>query len=151
MMGVFYGRPELVERALRGPKGVEEMLAQGFRDDGLWLEGSIPYQFAETAPLVLLAQMLENARSTEDLFRYRSPNGYSLKGAYDALIPLVFPDRTLPTIGDCYGRRAHIAESPDWETLFSRFHEPAYAWLIADRASRLPQALFNGVIDLPAA
>ena len=151
MIGVFYGRPELVERALRGPKGVEEMLAQGFRDDGLWLEGSIPYQFAETAPLVLLAQMLENARSTENLFRYRSPNGYSLKGAYDALIPLLFPDRTLPTIGDCYGRRAHIAESPDWETLFSRFHEPAYAWLIADRASRLPQALFNGVIDLPAA
>ena len=62
MIGVFYGRPELVERALRGPKGVEQMLAQGFKDDGLWLEGSIPYQFAETAPLVIMAQMLENAR-----------------------------------------------------------------------------------------
>jgi len=149
MMGVFYGRPELVERALRGPKGVEPMLAEGFRDDGLWLEGSIPYQFAETSPLVILAQMLANARQAEDLFDYRSPNGYSLKRAYDALIPLLFPDRTLPTIGDCYGRRAHIAESPDWEILFRRFREPAYAWLIADWESRTPQALFNGVIDLP--
>ena len=74
MIGVFYGRPELVERALRGPKGVEQMLAQGFKDDGLWLEGSIPYQFAETAPLVILAQMLENARYPENLFCYRSPN-----------------------------------------------------------------------------
>ncbi|HOX57596.1 MAG TPA: alginate lyase family protein [Verrucomicrobiota bacterium] len=149
MIGVFYDRPELVERALRGPKGVEQMLAEGFKDDGLWLEGSIPYQFAETTPLVIMAQMLANAGCPEDLFRYRSPNGHSLKQAYDALIPLLFPDRTLPTIGDCYARRAHIAESPDWETLFRRFREPAYAWLIADRKTRTPQALFNGAIDLP--
>ena len=151
MMGLFYGRPELVERALRGPKGVEQMLAQGFKDDGLWLEGSIPYQFAETAPLVILAQMLENARSPDNLFRYCSPNGHSLKQAYDALIPLLFPDRTLPTVGDCYGRRAHIADSPDWEILFRQFREPAYAWLIADRKTRTPQALFSGVVDLPLA
>jgi hypothetical protein len=151
MIGAFYGRPELVERALRGPKGVEQMLAQGFKDDGLWLEGSIPYQFAETAPLVILAQILENARYPGDLFRYRSPNGYSLKRAYDALISLLFPDRTLPTIGDCYGRRAHIAESPDWEILFRQFREPAYAWLIADHKTRTPQALFSGAIDLPPA
>ena len=150
MVGVFYGRPELVERALRGPKGVEQMLAQGFKDEGLWLEGSIPYQFAETGPLIIMAQMLANARCPEDLFRYRSRNGYSLKAAYDALIPLLFPDRTLPTIGDCYGRRAHVAESPDWEILFRQFREPTYAWLIADHKSRTPQALFNGVIDLPS-
>lgn len=151
MIGVFYGRPELVERALRGPKGVEPMLEQGFKDDGLWLEGSIPYQFAETAPLVILAQMLANAGGHEDLFRYRSPKGNSLKGAYDALIPLLFPDRTLPTIGDCYARRVHIAEHPEWEILFRRFGEPAYAWLIADRKHRTAQALFTGAIDLPPA
>jgi hypothetical protein len=151
MIGVFYARPELVERALRGAKGVEPMLAQGFKDDGLWLEGAIPYQFAETAPLVILAQVLENARYSESLFRYRSPNGHSLKQAYDALVPLLFPDRTLPTIGDCYARRAHLAESPDWEVLFRQFHEPAYAWLIADRKTRTPPALFTGAIDVPPA
>jgi hypothetical protein len=151
MVGVFYGRPELVERALRGPKGVEQMLAQGFRDDGLWLEGSIPYQFAETAPLVILAHILENAHSAEHLFDYRSPNGYSIRKAYDALIPLLFPDRTLPAIGDCYGRRPLIADSPDWETLFTRFHDPAYAWLIAGRTNRAPQALFTGQVEVPRA
>jgi len=151
MFGVFYGRPELVQSALHGPKGVAQMLAEGFKDDGLWLEGSIPYQFAETAPLVILAQMLANVRYPTDLFRYQSPNGHSLKQAYDALIPLPFPDRTLPTIGDCYARRAHLAEHPDWEALFRRFGDPAYAWLIADRNPRTPQALFGGVIDLPSA
>lgn len=149
MIGVFYGRPELVERALRGPKGVVDMLEQGFKDDGLWLEGSIPYQFAETAPLVVLAQALENARHPESLFRYRSPNGHGLKQSYDALVPLLFPDRTLPTIGDCYARRAHIGESPDWEVLYRQFHEPAYAWIIGNRKPRVPQALFTGAIEPP--
>ncbi len=149
MMGAFYDRPELVERALRGPKGVEHMLATGFRDDGLWLEGSIPYQFAETTPLLLLAQMLENAHWPESLFSYRTANGRTLKQSYDALIPLLFPDRTLPTIGDCYGNRPHIGQNPDWEVLFRQFREPAYAWLIAGWGKRTPQALFTGIPNLP--
>jgi len=151
MMGVFYDRPELVERALRGPKGVEHMLATGFRDNGLWLEGSIPYQFAETTPLLLLAQMLENARWPESLFDYRIPNGRSLKQSYDALIPLLFPDRTLPTIGDCYARRPHIGEYSDWEILFRQYREPTYAWLIADCGKRAMPALFSGLPELPSA
>jgi hypothetical protein len=150
MIGVFKDRPGLVERALHGPKGVEHMLAEGFRDDGLWLEGSIPYQFAETTPLLLLAQMLENSGHPESLFRPRTPSGRSLKQCYDALIRLLFPDRTLPTIGDCYGRRAHVAESPDWEILFRRYGEPAYAWLLADHAVRPAQALFSGEPSLAA-
>jgi hypothetical protein len=35
--------------------------------------------------------------------------------------------------------------------LFRHFGEPAYAWLIADRPTRTPQALFTGAIDLPPA
>jgi hypothetical protein len=151
MIGLFYGRPELVERALSGPKGVEFMLAQGFRDDGLWLEGSISYQLAETSPLVLLAHIMANAGYPKDLFRYQSPNGYSIKKAYDALIPLLFPDRTLPAIGDCYARRVYVPDIPDWEILFRRFRDPTYAWLIADAKTRTPQALFSGVINLPQA
>ena len=151
MVGVFYERPELVQRALRGPKGVEFMLANGFKDDGLWLEGSIPYQFAETAPLVIMARMLENAHSPDSLFRFSAPNGRTLKQSYDALVPLLFPDRTLPPIGDAYAHRPHISQHPDWETLFSQFHEPVYAWLLADRGTRSLDALFHGTPDLPAA
>lgn len=151
MMGLFYDRPELVERALRGPKGVEFMLANGFKDDGLWLEGSIPYQLVETAPLLILAHLLENAGSPERLFQYRSSNNYSLKQGYDALIPLLFPDRTLPALGDAYGHRTNLGERPDWELLFRQFRVPTYAWLLRDHPARTAQALFWGLPELPPA
>ncbi len=149
MIGLFYGRPELVQHSLKGPKGVEYMLDQGFKDDGLWLEGSIPYQFAETAPLVIMARMLDNAGYPENLFGYRAPNGHSIKQAYDALLPLLFPDGTLPAIGDCYAKRPHIAQHPEWEVLFRQFREPAYAWVIENGPGRTLDALFNGLPDLP--
>lgn len=150
-LGLFYDRPELVEQGLRGPKGVECMLQHGFKDDGLWLEGSIPYQFAATAPLVQMAELLENARSPHSLYRWQTADGRSLKQAYDALVPLLWPDRTLPTVGDCYGYRRHLGEYADYEVLLRRFAEPTYAWLLADRPRRSPEALFRGVPKLPAA
>ncbi len=151
MMGVFYKRPKLIQLALHGPKGVDEMLASGFKDDGLWLEGSIPYQFAETAPLVLMAQMLENAGSTESLFRPTNPPKHTVKQAYDALLPLLFPDRTLPPIGDCYGRRPQIGQGADWEILYRRCKEPAYGWLLANLDHRTPEALFAGASEITTA
>ncbi len=149
MIGLFYSRPELVERALRGPKGVEHMLSEGFKDDGLWLEGSIHYQLAETAPLVILAQLLENVRSPESLFRSRAATRCSLKQTYDALVPLLFPDRTLPTLGDTYGRRRRIGETPDWEMLFRQFRDPTCGWILSGLQRRNPQALFSGIAELP--
>lgn len=150
-MGLFYDRPELVEQGLRGPKAVECMLQHGFKDDGLWLEGAIPYQLAATAPLVQMAELLENARSAYSLYGWQTADGRNLKQAYDALLGLLWPDRTLPTVGDCYGQRRHLGESADYEVLFRRFNEPAYAWLLADRPSRSPEALFRGVPKLPTA
>ncbi len=149
MTGLFYGQPEDVDYALKGPKGVYEMMNQGFRDDGLWLEGSIPYQFAETTPLVIMAQLLENAGYPESLFSYRNNQSIGLKDTYKALVRLLLPDRTLPTIGDCYARRPHVAEGPDWEVLYRRFREPACGWLIRDRGIRAPTALFWGRPELP--
>jgi len=149
-MGLFYDRPELVERAFTGPKGIEFLMRHGFTDDGLWLEGSIPYQLAATTPLVWAAEMLENAGHKRRLYTGDAGDGRTLKSAYDALIPLVFPDRTLPAIGDCYGVRPHLARRPDWETLNRRFPDPRYAWLLSD-AGRRPHALFQGAAELPVA
>jgi hypothetical protein len=150
-LGAFYDRPALIEPALNGPKGVHFMLQHGFKDGGLWLEGSIPYHFAATSPLLLIAEILENAHYPVSLYQHETADGRNLKQSYDALLPLLFPDRTLPPIGDCYGRRPHLGEHPDWEVLYRRFQEPAYAWLLADRNVRSPQALFSGVAQLPAA
>lgn len=150
-MGLFYDRPELVEQGLHGPKGVACMLQHGFKDHGLWLEGAIAYQFAATAPLVQMAELLENVRSPHSLYRWQTSDGRSLKQAYDALVPLLWPDRTLPTVGDCYGYRRHLGDYADYEVLFRRLAEPTYAWLLADRPSRSPAALFSGGPKLPAA
>lgn len=151
MLGLFYGRDEWVEEALHGPKGVDEMFRHGFRDNGLWLEGSIPYQFAATSAFLLMAEMLENARYPTSLWRYTIADGRSLKQSYDALFPLLFPDRTLPPLGDSYARRPHLGRQPDFETLLRRFGEPAYAWLLRDAGERREQALFAGLVDLPPA
>lgn len=148
MIGLFYRRPELVEQALHGPKGVAHMMATGFKDNGLWLEGAIPYQLAETVPLVLMADLMENAGYKENLWRNASLGGPSLKQTYDALITLLLPDGTLPSIGDAYARRSHLGACPDFELLARRFGDPAYAWLIHDRQTRVPQALFSGLPQL---
>ena len=144
MIGLFYSQPELVERALHGPKGAWFMMRHGFRDDGLWLEGSIPYQFAATSALLRLAEILENCNYRESLLRDTTADGMNLKQSYDALIPLLFPDGTLPPVGDAYARRPHLSENPDWEILYRRLGDPKYAWLLASRKDRLPQALFQG-------
>lgn len=144
MIGLFYDRPQLVEEALHGPKGVIEMFQHGFRDDGLWLEGSIPYQFAATAAFLIMAEILENAGYPARLWTYATSDGRNLKQSYDALLALLFPDGVLPPIGDCYARRPHLGENGGYETLYARFREPRYAWLLAGAPQRSSAALFAG-------
>lgn len=149
MYGLFYEKPELVQQALFGPKGVMDSLRHGFTDDGLWLEASLNYQFAQTSPVVLMARLLENAGSEYDLWAMSTDDGRNLKQAYDALIPLLFPDDTLPNIGDCYAHRMHLGSAGDYETLLARFGDPVYAWLLSRHAGRPGQALFQGLCTLP--
>jgi hypothetical protein len=140
-----------VDAALHGPKGIDFLMAHGFADDGLWVEGSIGYQFAATAPMLLAAEMLEKAGHPDSLYRQASGDGRTLKGAYDALPGLLFPDKTLPTIGDCYGWRRHVGRNQDWEYLYLRFRDRRYAWILADLDERRPQALFQGAVELEQA
>ena len=64
MIGLFYDRKELVEQAIYGPKGIDMMMRHGFRDEGLWLEAAIPYQFAQTHALMIVAEMLSSRNGT---------------------------------------------------------------------------------------
>lgn len=149
--GLFTRQLDLVEQALDGPKGILFLIQHGFTDEGLWVEGSIPYQLAATAPLVQAAELLENAGYPRTLFEHESGDGHTLRGAYDALLPLLFPDRTLPTIGDCYGRRPPLGKGADWEILCRRFRDPQYGWLLQSLPERSPDALLSGRPDLPVA
>lgn len=150
MIGLFYDRPEQVEAALNGPKGVVEMFRHGFRDDGLWLEGSIPYQFAATSAFLIMAEILETAAYPVSLWSEDVAGGRNLRQSYDAMFPLLFPDRTLPPIGDSYAKRPHLGGNTAYETLYRRFGDPRYAWLVRDAPRRSPAALLAGVPEVPA-
>jgi hypothetical protein len=126
----------LVEQAIYGPKGIDMMMRHGFRDEGLWLEAAIPYQFAQTHALLIIAEMLENAGYPLDLWNYPGGDGRTLKQSYNALFGLLFPNRILPPVGDCYGLRPHMGSQEDFETLYRRFHEPHCAWLLHDCPDR---------------
>ena len=149
MYGLFYDEPELVEAGLHSPKGPLDSLQYGFRDNGLWLEASINYHFTATVPLVIMAELLENADYPFSLWDYETDDGHSLRQAYDAVYEAIFPDGTLPNIGDCYARRRHPGSSPDYEVLYRRFQDPVYAWLIHHSGGRHSQALFGGIPELP--
>ncbi len=151
MIGLFYGRNELVEEALHGPKGLDVMFRHGFRDDGLWLEGSIPYQFAATGPFLLMAEMLENSGYPASLWIDDVADGRNLRQAYDALFGLLFPDGTLPSIGDCYAVRTRPGTKPAYRILYRRFGDPRYAWLIRRASEDAPADLFGGALDIPDA
>ncbi len=148
-IGLFYNRQELVTQALEGPHGIDFLMQYGFTDDGLWAEGSIPYQLTATAPLVKAAELLENCHHPRDLYRSETGDGRSLIETYDALLQLLLPDRTLPTIGDCYGRRPLLGTSADWEILARRFKDPHRSWLLRGLPQRSSEALLQGQVELP--
>lgn len=149
LVGLFYDRPEWVEDAFVGPKGIDECMRHGFTDDGLWLEASINYQFTATDPLVIAAEALENAGHTRRPWSDITDDGRSLQQSYDAIIKTLFPDGTIPNIGDCYARRSDPGARSAYEALWRRTGEPRYAWLLRNTSRRSPDALFHASRPLP--
>lgn len=154
MLGAFYGKPELIEQAIHGPKGIEFMMQYGFRDDGLWVEGSIPYQLVATDPLLKAAELLENFAAltgatdahVSTLYGFQTRDGRTLVQSYRALVPLLWPDRTLPAIGDAYAHRPNLSTHADFEILFRRFRDPTFGWLLTENRSPSVGSLFQAAV-----
>ena len=149
MYGLFYDEPERVHEAIYGPKGMAYSLEHGFNDEGFWAEASLMYQSVATAPMVIMAELLENAEADERIWDMVTDDGRTLRQSYDALMTILFPDGTLPNIGDCYGRRPALGSIGDYERLYARFGDPAYAWILNQHGRRSEAALFHGVAALP--
>ncbi|MCD6303058.1 MAG: heparinase II/III family protein [Anaerolineae bacterium] len=130
MYGLHTGAPELVEDAIQGTMGVRELLEHGLVDDGLWHESATGYNFTAGHGLVPLAWSLRQAGWPDDLFARRFSEGKGIVPLYRAALEMLFPDGTVPSVGDCYG---HIIELPalHYEYLYAALGDPQFAWALS--------------------
>lgn len=142
--GLFYDKPELVDYAINTNQGIRELIENASRDDGLWFESSINYHFAAMPPLVEFARELANSANQFDLWNSSFANGRCLRELVTGPIRTLFPDETLPTIGDCYANRARIARNDVYYLAYDAYQLPEIAWLLRNRNDPPPDALFLG-------
>jgi len=142
MLGLFYEEPAMVEYAMRGPRGLIELLELGLTDDGLWCEGSLVYHFAAIVPTVLFADTLRRAGHRDNLFEMTLGDGRTLRQPLDVMFETLFPNGVIPPVGDAYGMRAALADQPIYEYGWAAWGDPRYAWLLSQRKERGAESLF---------
>jgi hypothetical protein len=133
-IALFYGEEAIVSFTLGGRRSLVELAERGLRDDGLWLEGSIPYHLTAQYPLIAAYRLyrrhgvtvppLANGRSFQDFFR--------------GIRRIVLPDLTLPPLGDAYGMRRYLPDSARWEVAYELWKDPVAAYMIHKRRRSLP-------------
>ncbi len=143
-LGLFFGKEEYVQHTLYGPEGAVELMDKGLMDEGLWLESSIHYHFTAMHGLLPIAEMLRHVNHPFDLYHRKFAGGRTLKSMFDAPLITLFPDGTLPNVGDSYGRRAHIWQLPYYEYAYVVYGEPAYAWVLSQGKRNPETALLHG-------
>ncbi len=143
-LGLFFGQEEYVQHVLHGPEGVVELLDSGLMDEGLWHESSVHYHFTALHGLVAIAEMLRHARHPFDVYHRKFAGGRSLKNMFDSPLLTLFPDGTIPNVGDSYGRTAHIGELLWYEYAYSVYGDPEYAWVLSQGKRNAEAALLHG-------
>lgn len=128
--GVFYEKPEWVERAMESDQGIRELIENGLLDDGLWFESSLNYHFVALTGLMSTANMLRNSGHPLDLYTHKFAAGRTLEDAFSGMVQVLFPDGSIPTIGDCYGRTTRLRGSAPYQTAWTVYRKPLYAWMI---------------------
>ena len=149
MRAVLWDAPEYVDYAIESDQGIRDLIVFGTRDDGLWFEGSINYQFTAVVPLAILARLLQNSGSELDLWTHRFANGRCLQDLLVGPLGTLFPDGTIPTIGDCYGYRLTLNAADLYYDAFDAYKRPDIGWLMSKRENLPASALF--VENLPVA
>lgn len=140
--GMFFSRPELVDYAINGNQGARELIENGSRDDGLWFESSINYHYTALRPLMDLAAHLANSESEIDLWNQSFANGRCLRDLVTGPLQTLFPDETLPTIGDCYAKRIKPEQLDLCYAAYDAYRLPEIAWILRNRTALPEKALF---------
>jgi hypothetical protein len=147
-LGAFYNWPQGVEYALHGPRGMAPLLDDGLVDDGLWCESSLNYHFTAIVPMVYLANVLRNTGYSEDLYTLTTPGRRNLKQAYTSMFGTLFPDGSIPPIGDTYGIIRKLGDEFTYRYAQQAYQNSQMAWLLGRSPAHRPEALFvdaNGV------
>jgi len=139
MYGLHTGDADLIQAAIEGPMGARELLEGGLVDGGLWHESATHYNFVAGHGLVPLAWSLRQAGWPEDLFTRRYADGKGLLAFYTAALEMLFPDGSIPSVGDCYGRVTQLP-ALHYEYLYAALGDPRFAWAL----SQSPRAYQGG-------
>lgn len=131
--GLFYDKPEWVRRAFDSEQGIRQLMEHGWLDDGLWFESALNYHYTALSGLVCLAWMLRNAGYSLDLFTYEFANGRTLEQGFSAMVQELFPDLTIPQIGDTYGHTIHLPDQQLYDIAWTVYQKPLFGWLVSQK------------------
>ena len=125
----FYGEDTIVGFTLTGPRSLTELAERGLRDQGLWLEGSIPYHLTAQYPLIAAYRLYRrNGIAVPPL-----GSGRSFQDFFTGISRLVFPDLTLPPLGDAYALRRYLPDSAQWDVAHELWEDDLSAYMLSKR------------------
>jgi len=153
--GLFYDKPEWIARAINSDQGIRELMDHGFLDDGLWFESALNYHYTALHGLLPIAWMLRNAGYPLDLFTHKFANGRTLEQGLAGMVQELFPDLTIPQIGDTYGHTVYLPDEQSSEMAWAAYQKPIFGWLMSQkkqpyRAISLFREKAPGSADAPA-
>lgn len=142
LLGMFYGRPEMVDYCLHGRRGLVSLLENGLVDNGLWCESSLNYQFAAIAPMLVVADCQRRLGRGDGLAGLVAGNGRMLKQSFDAMFQVLSADGMIPPIGDAYGHHQRLYNIRLYEVCWRIWGDSKYAWLIGHNEKPSVDLLF---------
>jgi len=155
LVGMLSGNNEAIEHAISGKYGFKTILETKLMDIKFWPE-PLGYTYDYVLCSLLMLAEASRVNGFDDLYRYESPKGTSLKGIVDGLFELCFPNGLLVPGGDgTYAAEisadnkiikysgAYLHNSPfsritnKFEILYRAYKDPKYAWVIQQEKERL--------------
>lgn len=155
LVGLLSGNEEAIEHSFSGKYGFKTVLETKIRDNKFWPE-PLGYTYDYVLCCMLMLAEASRVNGYDDLYKYESPNGASLKGIVDGLFELCFPNGLLAPCGDG-ALTAEISENEElkkykgaylynspfsrltnkFEILYKAYKDPKYAWLVQQEKERL--------------
>jgi hypothetical protein len=71
--------------------------------------------------------------------------GHYALNAYDSMFGVLFPDGSVPPIGDAYARRIKLADEFTYVHAHKAYRDPRYAWLLKNAEHKRAELLFIGI------